>query len=215
MGISSIPEHRFGQSLEQDLAVQSQKDANSTAIQGNLSNNYNGLGDTYRGIGSEWFNKENIEREDWQRDQIAKEREHERDLAYLERQNKFNAEEAQKQRDFEERMSSTALIRQFEQMKKVGLNPLLAYSNDASTPTGSAASSGGSRGSGSGYRRSGNRYDPLDGIVAKIAGGLVTALTGSAKAGALTSMVVETSTNTFDADGVLLGSRVSSRKYKK
>ena len=54
----------------------------------------------------------------------------------------FSAAEAQKQRDFEERMSNTAYQRAVEDMEKAGINPAMALSNGgpgASTPTGSAA----------------------------------------------------------------------------
>lgn len=56
--------------------------------------------------------------------------------------NEFNADEAQKQRDWEEYMSSTAYQRQVKDMQAAGINPAMAMNaNGASTPSGVSASS--------------------------------------------------------------------------
>lgn len=55
--------------------------------------------------------------------------------------NAFSASEAQKSRDFSERMSSTAYQRAMNDMKSAGLNPALAISQGgASTPSSASAS---------------------------------------------------------------------------
>ncbi|QXP08596.1 MAG: DNA pilot protein [Arizlama microvirus] len=57
--------------------------------------------------------------------------------------NAANAEQAQRQMDFQERMSNTSYQRAIEDMKKAGLNPMLAYSQGgASTPGGALAPMG-------------------------------------------------------------------------
>lgn len=53
----------------------------------------------------------------------------------------FNAQQAQLNRDFQERMSNTSYQRAINDMEQAGLNPMLAYSQGgASAPSGSSAS---------------------------------------------------------------------------
>lgn len=92
-----------------------------------------------------------------------------RDLLKMDEQNMFNAREAQKNRDFQERLSNTAYQRAVKDMKLAGINPAMLYqSGGASVPSGSFATSG----SGESSRGSNapNSKNDMSGIVSLLSG---------------------------------------------
>lgn len=66
-------------------------------------------------------------------------------LGTTRRSQEFSSTEAEKQRQWEEQMSNTAVQRQVSDMEAAGINPAMAYSNGASsgasTPSGASAQS--------------------------------------------------------------------------
>lgn len=87
----------------------------------------------------------------------------------------YNSAEAQKNREFQQKMSDTQITRAAKDMKRAGLNPILAIQNGAGIPGGSTASVGGSSISGIGI--SPTSMGSAQGIAAQ--GGLLGSNTAS------------------------------------
>lgn len=138
-----------------------------------VGNNGNGA---YRGLFSNWFNASKVAEEDWLRSEQAQNNQLARDLYFQNLANDFNAKEAQKQRDYDERMSSTQYQRAVEDMKKAGINPVLAVQHGASFSGGSSASSSGSRSSTGNVSNAGadNSAGTVASTLISIAAGLLT-----------------------------------------
>lgn len=160
------------------------------------------VGNTDRGIFGQWLTPHRIAREDWQRNEQSA-------MLAFQRESEFNAAEAQKNRDWQTQMSNTEIQRRVEDLKKAGLNPVLAVTQGgASTPSGSTASAKSSAGNnGSGYQ---GTLPQFVGTIAQIVAGMYTA--GANNAVKLAIANKDEVSTVFDKYGELVHSIVKSKK---
>lgn len=110
-------------------------------------------GGTWRGLFGDWFNAENIAKEDWLRQEQQNQNAYLRNLTLQKDTQTFNASEAEKAYQRQREFAGDQYNLMVEGMKKAGINPVLALGSMGNTPSVPSASSGSnSAGGGSSYR---------------------------------------------------------------
>lgn len=130
-------------------------------------------GNTWRGIGSSWFNAENVAREDFIRQQQLSQ-------SQLQLQKDFSKYSSEIQKDLNKQLAGlqrdlrkTAYQDTVDSMKAAGLNPVLAYQNgaiQASSGSGGSANSGSFSGSVDNSNREKGEGNLLIGVIKLISG---------------------------------------------
>lgn len=109
-------------------------------------------GGTWRGLFGDWFNAQNIAKEDWLRQEQQNQNAYLRNLALQKDAQAFNSSEAEKAYQRQRELSGDQYGLMVEGMKKAGINPVLALGSMNNTPSAPSASSGSnSAGGGSSY----------------------------------------------------------------
>lgn len=117
--------------------------------------------------------------QDWYRSELSALNQYERDLAMQREANEFTQSQNREAMAFSEKMASTQYIRAFNQMKKLGINPVMMLNQlgGSSSPQGSAGVASGARSTGSNYHHQTNDSSSfVIGMLLQFAGKLVQTL---------------------------------------